>query len=281
MSNISSSIRASAKGCVRGYRRICEKTTMSISTEKKRALPDRIRDRDPILLAAYIGISFVGLLVLVVATFNPGIGVQRIPHQRQLTGTLYSAVCVVGILAGGLPSKCTRALHIGTASPSEQAAKGSVGEVTLRGHHPTCGCYASHVIRLGGKVFCGGCTGLVIGAVLALIGATYFFIDVSVKASSGVLFWMGVIAVIAGLLQHFPFHVPNSVVHVLVNVAFVVGTLLLLIGSSEIHGGFVLQVYLLAVIVFWVLTRIVSSRVEHTRMCRVCGRNCDIFARRR
>jgi hypothetical protein len=130
------------------------------------------------------------------------------------------------------------------------------------------------VVHIGGAVYCAGCTGLVLGAAIALVGSTlHFFLGVPLTYAL-VVFWLGFAGVALGLLQHPLYAVSkprHGVVRVFVNIGFVVGAFLLLASLAGLTNNLLLEVYLLLAIVYWIFTRIAMSRRAHSRICTLCG----------
>jgi len=201
--------------------------------------------------------------------------------EKQLTGALFGAICLFGMTAGLSPSRCSRILHFKKAANDRslmtEETKTRATATAFQGHHPACGNFSVHIVRFGGRTYCAGCMGLVTGAALALSGSfLYFFLGLHVGEVGILAFWSGMIGVACGLLQYNRF-VRRSVVHFLLNVAFVLGTFLLLIGVAEVNGNLLLDSYLLALIVYWILTRTMLSRFEHERICAACGlKQCNL-----
>jgi hypothetical protein len=130
------------------------------------------------------------------------------------------------------------------------------------------------VVHIGGAVYCAGCTGLVLGAAIALVGSTlYFFLGVPLICAL-VVFWLGFAGVALGLLQHplyAVFKTRHGVVRVFVNIAFVVGAFLLLASVADLTNNLLLEAYLLLATIYWIFTRIAMSRRAHSRICTLCG----------
>jgi hypothetical protein len=129
-------------------------------------------------------------------------------------------------------------------------------------------------VHIGEGVYCAGCTGLVLGAAIALVGsALYFFVGVPL-IQTVLLFWLGFGGVAIGLLQH-PFYAlikpRHGVVRVIVNLGFVVGAFLLLASVAEITNNLMLTAYLLLMSLYWIFTRIAMSKRGHRRICTLCG----------
>lgn len=226
----------------------------------------------------FLGFSVVALCLLPFLILSSPITGPGTPWEKQLVGAVFAMICLLGILAGIAPATCSQLLHLRKKKEVHESRaplpRSNVSVIGKQGHHPTCGHYTGHVLPLGGRTLCAGCTGLVTGALIALLGsALYFFLGVSFPGGVAI-FWLGFVGVAVGLLQHplyKVFKVQRGIVRVLVNVAFVVGAFLLLVGVVEIAGSLVLQAYLLLTIIYWIFTRIMISKLEHTKVCTTCG----------
>jgi hypothetical protein len=235
-----------------------------------------------ILSFGYIGVGLSGLCLLAVLTFNTPVSTANTDLQKQLTISVFDAICIAGMIAGISPTRCSRILHFKKA-PSKGSSKTNqmrVEDSTIRleGHHPKCTNFSSHVLQFGNKVFCAGCTGLVTGATISLIGSFLYYLGVLKAGESGTLiFWLGFACVACGLLQYNLF-TKSSMVHFSLNVIFVLGAFLLLVGVNEMNSNLVLNIYFLALIVYWIVTRMALSRLEHKKICATCGlRSCNYF----
>lgn len=178
------------------------------------------------------------------------------------------------------PSRCSRISYFldrRKAGKKEQIDRETANAVFI-GHHPTCGNFSAHILRFGNKTYCAGCTGLFVGAIIALLGIlSYSFFDFHVGGNTVLVFWVGFIAVACGLLQY---HIPDGnmgLVHFFFNVAFVLGAFLLLVGVNEITSNFILEVYLLALVAYWIITRMLVSQLEHRKICAACLQACSYF----
>jgi hypothetical protein len=60
------------------------------------------------------------------------------------------------------------------------------------------------------------------------------------------------------------------------NMLFVLGGFLILVGMDELTGSLFVDLFSIALIVFWLFTRILLSQWDHWKICRKCGRVCDI-----
>ncbi len=223
----------------------------------------------------FLIVSVLGLGLLAILTFNRAVPKTDFVWQKPATGLIFCAICVFGIIAGLSPRRCLRATHFKTTKENlpttQKRFNGEKASANFRGHHPTCGKFSSHVLSFGGKIVCAGCAGLVFGAILSLVGSIiYFFYGLSNVEFSEMVFWLGFFVVVCGLLQY---EVPasNSFLHFFLNVAFVLGVFLLLVEVNTVKESFVLNLYLLSLTVYWILTRIELSRIEHRKKCFSCG----------
>lgn len=192
-------------------------------------------------------------------------------------GSVFGVICFLGITAGVYPSRCSRTLHFRKKLRSRvhydaEPASGEERITSFEGHHPGCGKFSAHVFQLGDKKYCAGCTGLVVGATISLLGTpVYFFTGSFLGEMAMVLFWLGFTGVTLGLLQYNLFGIYGSFVHLSLNIVFVTGAFLLLIGIEEITSNLVLEIYLVTLTLYWILARILLSEQEHRRICAACG----------
>ncbi len=222
------------------------------------------------LFISLLGLSFVPLFLL---SSPPVI----IPWQTRLIGSAFSIICILGIIAAVSPAHCTC-----SSKPVKSQQKDKIdfvnekpysSDMQKEGHHPTCGRYLDHVIRIKHRILCAGCTGLAIGAVIALFGSILFFFFQFHFILIGFTFWLGWGFVLIGLLQHFFYRViriHHGIIRLFLNVLFVVGSFFLLASLMQLTNNFILGVYLLVLIIYWIFTRIVLSRRSHRRICMFC-----------
>ncbi len=221
----------------------------------------------------FLGISVFSLTILSILTFRFSTMIIHFPFQKEIIGSIFIIICLLGILIGVFPSKCLGILHFRTSNvvsrkKEQNVLKKSGGKFS--GHHPTCHHFNSHVLHLKNETFCAGCTGLVIGAIISFFGSLlYFFLDFYVQYDV-LVFSLGFFGVFCGLLQYRLPKKDSNKIHFFLNIIFVVGAFLLLIGVDKITSSFFLELYLLIIILFWIITRIMLSQVEHKKICAIC-----------
>ncbi len=226
------------------------------------------------LISLALSLVGLGLLPFLVLTATPSLG---IPWQNQLIGISFAVICILGIIAGVSPSHCSCRSKAKeppvVKTASRELSKDSTIQIRKEGHHPTCDQYHGHVLQIRNRVLCAGCTGLVTGAVLALIGTILFFFMNFRFILPDIVFGIGFVLVTLGLIQHSVYRlvsVERGEVRILVNVLFVFGAFLLLASVVQLTNSLVVSGYLLILTLYWIFTRIVMSRSSHQRICRRC-----------
>jgi len=209
----------------------------------------------------YVSLGLLLLVVLGLLAFSPNVPRVTFGAQTLVTGGLFILICAVGLVAAVAPGWLRGVGH---------EAKRSPGVV---GHHPDCPEFSGHVLRVYGRALCAGCTGLALGAVLAILGGfLYFFGGFSVGDPS-MVFFTGALLVALGLIQHF-IDMGSPLFHLALNIVFVFGAFMLTASLRSLGASFYVEAYLLASVVFWVAARIRVSQEEHVRMCSRCPEPC-------
>jgi hypothetical protein len=222
----------------------------------------------------FLTFSFLGLIIIAMfANLSPPMQ-GDVSWRKPLVGTVFSIVCVLGILAGVFPSKCSGMFHFRKAKRGEFTREStSLPKKTLvfRGHHPDCENFGAYVFRIGERVFCAGCTGLILGAALSLLGVVpYFFLNLPFWSNYFLVFWIGFVGISCGLLQYHLFNWGKSSVHLSLNSFFVFGVFLLLVGVDAITQSLIVDSYLIGLSIFWLYTRILLSQLDHEKICTAC-----------
>lgn len=226
-------------------------------------------------------VSFLGLVLVAFFSVSPPVSSVDFVWRKPVVGAVFASICVLGSLAVFFPDMCSQGFGLGSEERRQRwfpfDSKGDTltsenSSFILRGHHPTCDRFSSHVFIVGGRVFCATCSGLFLGALICLAGvAAYFFggWQTGQYASQSVL--VGVVGVAVGLLQSPLIRIQRSSVRVFSGVLFAVGALLILVAVDELAGNFFLDVFMVLLTAFWLVTRIFLSQWEHEKMCSACG----------
>ena len=232
-------------------------------------------------------VSFLGLILAALFTVNPPVSQEDFVWRKPVVGSIFASVCALGSLAVFFPNACSRGFNFGKGERRQGWFSFSFkrGFVTsksnssvLRGHHPTCDCFASHVFDLGGRAFCATCSGLFLGALVALVGVVvYFFGNWQIGQDAFWVVWVGMLGVTLGLLQSPFLKVQRSFVRVFSGALLAAGTFLILVVVDEMARNFFLDVFLVFLTVFWLVTRISLSQWEHEKICSTCSSaSCEL-----
>lgn len=230
--------------------------------------------RDDAVLLFSIGISVFGILLITMWAINPPIGSESVFWRKPLIGSLFSLICILGIFATQFPNKCSEAFHFRTATPNVVS-----NQILTVSHHPDCQRFSAHVVRINGQMRCAACSGLLLGAVIALVGTIlYFFIGWQIESTRSLPALMGVLGVLAGFTQsRF-----KTYARLTSNSLFVLGGFFCLAGIDQTSQNLAIDLFIVMLIVFWILTRIQLSQWDHSRICEGCESSCrDDPTRRR
>jgi hypothetical protein len=217
-------------------------------------------------------LSLVGLLLLPCLVFLTPLEQQSIPWQRPIFSSLFVLVCLLGILAGLSPAKCSMVFQ-STMKPREgnKDAGTMQADLRLEGHHPSCGKFSGHILRFRGNNYCAGCSGLVIGAAVSILATIVQSLlpTESIDVAKN-LFWMGFTVTAVSLPKHRISNLFTPHVKSLLNFSFVTGTFLLFVSVDAITSRISVLVYFFALIVYWIAGRVYISKEEHESICSRC-----------
>jgi hypothetical protein len=221
----------------------------------------------PLIFAA--GVSIFGLLIVLMLAVNPPTIYENSLWRKPLIGSIFSLICTLGILAALFPKQCS-----GTSHFQGNDVNITSHRIHAASHHPDCKKFSAHVINVGNHMLCAACTGLLLGAIIALVGtALYFFVGWNVEGASFPAVLIGAVGIILGFLQ-LKF---RGFVRLTLNMFFVLGAFLILVGIDELAESLFVDFFLTALIVFWILTRIQLSQWDHWRICRNCESQCEVW----
>ena len=229
-----------------------------------------------LVVVSFLGLSLAGMLTI----FPPNVR-ESLPWRKPLIGSIFGLICVFGILAAFCPKRCSRVFDFGKKKPCHPylVEVGSHGTSSMmQGHHPDCGSFGAHVFQIGHKTYCAACTGLFLGGLSAFVGSfLYFFTNLRFEPNSFLIVWLGILGVGFGLFQ-FKF---RSFIRLFLNVFFVLGAFLVLIGVDRLVQSVAVNLFLVALILFWLFTRVLLSQWDHQRLCYDCKVTACEFADRK
>ena len=210
-----------------------------------------------------VAVSLFGLALLPLLALSPYVVSIQTPLRQIIVGGLFSALCILGILAAFYPAKCK-----GVFQKQQNPLPASENNLNkIVGHHPDCEQFSANRIKLGNQSVCAACSGLLIGAIVALTSTiAYFFIGVSMGVGNIWILMLGDVGMLVGLTQIWL----ASIGKVAVNTIFVVGSAVVLIESDILRQNLVLDLYALGLIAFVLWLRILLSEWNNKRTCNRC-----------
>lgn len=213
-----------------------------------------------------VAIAFAALALIPILLVSPNLQTDQTSLRHPLISAAYTVVCVGGIAAVFYPNKC---MMFKKPVSSTRLNEPSASTLEFRGHHPNCENYTANRITIRGLAFCSACSGLLIGAIAAIIGvAAYSLGLLSLAAGS---FWAiagGESLMLVGLAQIKT----GGYVKLAVNALFVFGSAIMLIEADWAGQSLLVDVYVLGLIVFMLWLRILLSEWNNKRTCLACGR---------
>lgn len=229
-----------------------------------------LRIRANLILMSAAGISILGLFIVLTLALNPPAIYEDLLFRKPLIGSIFSLICVSGAIAALFPKQCSRPLHF---QKTEKESSTRQVCATSEGHHPECREFSAHVIHIRGRTLCAACTGLLLGALFALVGtALCFFTGWNLEELSVPSVLIGVAAIALGFFQ-LKF---RGFIRLALNTLFVIGAFLILAGADELVQSFLVDLFLVVSIILWLLTRILLSQWDHWRICNRCKSQCVI-----
>ncbi len=213
-----------------------------------------------------IAIAFFGLELVPFLVLQPNLPADPTIFRRPIVGSLYTVICVLGIAAVFYPNKCRMVFK--KPKQSFDPDKVSVLPLELIGHHPNCEKFSANRITIQGHVFCAACSGLLIGAIAAIIGIVLFSFGLFDRLSAP--FWIltvGEVLMLVGLAQIRL----GGYLKMAVNVLFVIGSCVSMIAVDIVGQNLLIDAYMLGLITYMLWVRILISEWNNKRICLNCG----------
>jgi len=223
-----------------------------------------------------IGISLFGsFTTLMIALYQP-VSQEDFFWRKPIIGSAFSLICISGLITVFFPKKCSEIVYLNeTERPTDSDDENSSvhkAPIILKGHHPACGRFSAHIVRISRHVFCAACAGLLLGAIIAFTGAVlYFFAGRDFEQLGFLTVLVGQVGLILGFIQ-FKF---RGYARLIINAFFVFATFLTLTGIDRLTENMFIDVYMIVLIIFWLWTRIMISEWDHLRICYACGQHCE------
>ena len=224
--------------------------------------------REEGIIWASLAVSLAGVILVAAFLSLPGSG-ATIENPFMILA-LFASLCLLGAAATLFPHRCSPSKVL-PQDPDPSRFTVVLGVRISHGHHIPCSHFQGHEHNFRGRSFCAGCTGLLIGALAAVLVATLHFIYAWVPGRG--FGYAGLAFVVLGLL-YIPLRIakrpfPRS----LINALFVLGFSLTLSSVSG-SGSSTLHLVIIGLCVFWMFTRIQLSHWNHDNVCEECREEC-------
>ena len=225
------------------------------------------------MLAFLTGISLFGIVLSSSFVFFFAGFEDDFAFRNLVVGSAFIAVCVLGLVAALFPSSCS-AVPRARKSNTQNGFVSNMHKESFRAHHPACENYRTHILHVGNRELCATCSGLAVGAVVAVIGACWYFFGIFSAGMPSVLVLIGAVGVALGLLQSALPEFSNGSARFFASVFFVVGAFLMLISVDESLESTFVDLFLVTLSLLWIATKIALSRRDHQRTCSQCSKFC-------
>lgn len=229
------------------------------------------------ILIFAVSVSLFGLFTTLMLTLYPPTIQEAFLWRKPLIGSIFTLICMSGIVAVFFPRKCSQAFDLPKTekpaiSNTEDPDSHKIS-ITLKGHHPDCGKYSAHVIHVNNHAFCAACTGLLLGALVSIAGTIlYFFVGRDIGQTGFPIVLFGGVGVVLGFIQ-FKF---KGYARLVPNALFVFAAFLTLVGIDTLAKNTFIDLYVVFLIVFWLWTRILISQWNNWRICHTCKIPCKL-----
>ena len=231
-------------------------------------------------------LTFSSIALITVAAFALFLRPEASPVWRWgLVTTIYGSICILGMAAVFFPTSCRsiawpsrvgRGVSVFGGEPDRFQTTHILGVRLVHGHHPPCGGFRGHEVLIRGRSFCAGCTGLLVGAVIALfVTAMSAFLGAGFVVPGQALVFFGMVGAALGLFQSLSFRSEKGWFRVFAGALFVVGTFLILWGVDAVLRSLYVDLVVVLFSLLWLGTRIELSRWSHERICDGCVSGCE------
>ena len=240
-------------------------------------MPKKINFASDSSLILLLCISFFGLALSFVFVFISSKTPDTFEFRKPLIGSIFGLLCVGGTFASIYPDKCLQVLDYEKVTNDENGS-GKLRGPTICGHHPACGTYSAHVLKVRGKILCATCTGFSVGACISLVGVgLFFFGPVNFGSASFIPLTVGALGVAFGLLHSIlpGFRVGFS--RFIVSMFFAFGAFLIIASVDSSMQNTSIDLFFVLLSILWLVTDTSLSRWDHRRICAKCTlKSCSI-----
>ena len=216
------------------------------------------------------------VLLLTLAFFNSSNTASVDIYDKLFVGGVFITSCLFGISLAIYPGWFKRFTKQEKHSPNKKQTQKTARK--RKGHHPDCDQFQNHTIRINNKMFCAGCLGLSIGAILSIFLTILYIVIGGELPFTTFYFFMLLGLIIIGLVYiEIMFPKRHSTVHVISNISLIVCFFLITISIFEVTGSIIYGIISIILLSLWLDTRIRLSNWRHTMICEHCNESCKMY----
>lgn len=200
---------------------------------------------------------------------------QSVLWRKPLIGSIFTLICVGGIVAVFFPNRFAETFRQPTNKVRSVSDAGENASLISKGHHPNCSDFSAHIVKIKGTFLCASCTGLFVGTLVVLIlSVLYFFTGWTFGKPDLPVVFGGQAGIVLGLL-HFKF---KGYARLTINALFVLSAFLVLVGIDALTENILADIYTVGLVILWLFARISVSKWNNKRICSGC-KSCELTVR--
>ncbi len=229
--------------------------------------------QEPIILLLFIVICILGML----AAINPGTCNRFMKFQRKqkievnISKSKSFSMPETSISENSSITKnsISESSSVSKSPILESAPDSQSSNIRFEGHHPDCVHFQKHTFLINGKKYCPGCSGLFIGALIAIFGVLFYYFAGLPSLYVENFFWIGAGMVFLALFLIVFINLEKKLKFIS-NLSLVLGSFFILLGIIGAKDNFLMEIYFIVLIIFWIITRIGVSEEYHENICKNC-----------
>ena len=225
----------------------------------------------------YLTLSITAaILLLTLAFFNSSNTASVDIYDKLFVGGVFITICLFGISLAIYPGWFKRFTKQEKQNPNRKQTQKAARK--RKGHHPDCDQFQNHTIRINNKMFCAGCLGLSIGAILSIFLMILYIVIEGELSFTTFYFVMFLGLIIIGLVYiEIMLPIRHTIIHVISNVFLVISFLLIVVCIFEITGNKIYGTVSILLSFLWLDTRIQLSYWQHSLICNNCTEQCKMY----
>jgi len=224
----------------------------------------------------YIILSIIAAILLLILTFlSPSNTTVIGIYDKLFIGGVFITSCIFGISLAIYPQWFRNLTKRTTPHLDRKKFK---KKRVYNGHHPDCGNFQNHKIKIKNKDFCAGCLGLSIGSIISIVLMIIYVITVKGETTTEFYYLVFLGLIIIGFINmEIILKIGNAIIHVISNIILVLSFLLVTISIFEITGNKVNGILSIVISFLFLSTRIQLSNWQHARICERCSETCKAY----